>query len=150
MNKVSWWQVLIDPEMSWREAQQFNAAADGINSVGAQIGDVASRAARLELEVARLRTALGVLTQLLTDGGAIDKSALQYRLEAAMDALEAPPPAAAPSAVDSSTDTSTPSPLVQPVTCVGCGKSYEMRATEITPSGTMCAVCFQSSHYSKG
>lgn len=155
MRKISWWETWLDDDMSWREANALNEAASGLDMLSQndqllseQIGRLNQRDAKQNAELAHLRAAVKVLVTMLGESGAVDKTALTYRLEAAFAELEPPEPDPAVAARAGEPEPS-PQPSAAPVACAGCGAMVPMSRTNITPVGNLCDPCYQKSSYSK-
>src|SRR5688500_7122140 len=131
MSKISFFQMLNDPDMSWRERDAINDAHAAGATAMAQadaLGDgllsLRSSVAAQNCEIAKLRAALGVLAQVLCDRELVDSSMLDYRLEAAMEnAVEQAHSAA------------------QTIGCAQCGRQVPAQQTMMTEHGTVCDRC---------
>ncbi len=131
MSKISFWDTLIDDDISWLEASAINdadAKAD-VARVGAETAH--QRAANLEhlvarqrTEIGQLRSALDTLLHMLSEQGVIDREIFGYRLEAAIE-----------NARERAQQTAAT------VTCDGCQQAVARASTTITGSGVLCPRC---------
>src|SRR5215213_8015964 len=92
MGKIGFWQLLLDPSMSWWEAQLINdaqASADVAHgeAIAAHFRTqtLEERVNQMSREIVMLRTAMTVLTKTLKDSNVLDERLLDARLEAAME-----------------------------------------------------------------
>ncbi len=135
MGRIGFWQLLLDDNLSYWEAQRINEAHDAADIAQAHASDAArstyTLAGRVEMmsrEIVMLRTALTVLTQQLKETRVIDEHVLDQRLEAAMEAAF-PKPAPAPPDI-------APSKIL--ITCLKCRQKVEAGTTLMTADGPVC------------
>ena len=131
MPKLSFWDTLLDDDISWREAGAINSAHDRAHVARAEVEGANLRIDRLEqlcarqrTELGQLRTALDTLMTMLAEQGGLDREIFGYRLEAAIDNAR-----------------ERAEQQVEAVACDGCGAQVARRSTTITAAGTLCARC---------
>src|SRR5687767_13130498 len=99
MGRIGFWQLLLDPNMSWWEAERINDAQDTADVAHGEAVAAHFRTQTLEervnlmsREIVMLRSALTVLTKTLKDSNVLDERLLDARLEAAMEEARASMP----------------------------------------------------------
>ena len=131
MPKLSFWDTLLDDDISWREAGAINSAHDRADVARAEVEGANLRIDRLEqlcarqrTELGQLRTALDTLMTMLAEQGGLDREIFGYRLEAAIENARERAQQAAST-----------------VTCDGCQEAVARTSTTITGSGVLCPRC---------
>jgi hypothetical protein len=125
----------IFSEMSARERQLFDQAAEGISALQtSSVGtaEQVNKLFRLDVqqgaEIERLRLTVQVLVDVLVDTLGLDPKVLEYRLEAAFEEAAA-----------RRAETEAAGKMI---TCAFCDASVPATRTNITESGTLCDDCF--------
>jgi hypothetical protein len=135
MARLSFFDLLADPDMSWAERSAINAAserADAAMEVATAQGDafghaittLRTRVMAQDTELKLLRAAIGVLAATLRDNNVVDADLLDARLEAAI--------------VNTKEEVER---VANTVTCLRCGRQIERRYTEMTADGVVCDRC---------
>jgi hypothetical protein len=133
MGKLGFFDVLGDSDLSWREARAINQASDRADAaleqgtmLGQSIGALQRRVQVQAHEIDKLRTALAVLAQVLSDAGVVDAKVLDYRLEAAFEEAEAQ---------------ASEQQAGRTEMCVGCSQPFPVSRLNVTEMGNMCDTC---------
>ncbi|HVV86299.1 MAG TPA: hypothetical protein VHE35_24755 [Kofleriaceae bacterium] len=131
MAKISFWDTLIDDDISWVEASAINDATDKAEQARSDVEDanfrldkLAQLCARQRTELGQLRTALDTLLTMLAESGAVDREIFGYRLEAAIENAR-----------------ERAQQVADATTCSGCGEQVARASTTITGDGTFCPRC---------
>lgn len=139
MARIGFWQLLLDPQLSYWEAQRINEASDAADWAQAAADGASARASSLEArvamlgrEVVMLRTAMTMLVQTLKDTKVVDERLLDARLEAAMEEASAPTEPAV---------TAAASDAPRMLTCLRCRKQVPASTTIMTGDGPVCDRC---------
>jgi hypothetical protein len=134
VGKISFWDTLIDDDVSWLDASAINAATDqaevnrsAIEDAGFRIGKLEQVVARQRTELGQLRAALDTVLHMLADAGAIDREIFGYRLEAAIENAR-----------------ERAQQVADTATCTGCGGQVARASTTFTATGLLCARCLAS------
>jgi hypothetical protein len=159
MPKIGFWQQLLG-DVGYFEAAAINANADSIDMMStahAASVDHLSRQTRAlhamdhaqSKELARLRTMIGVLAELVAEQGT-DRSEIELRMEAALDRLESKETMAkgieshgpgGPYRGGASEGGGSSAPE-RKITCKRCSEEVLARRTTMTEQGAMCDRCF--------
>jgi hypothetical protein len=149
MGRIGFWQLLLDPHMSWWEAERINEAQDSADlahgeAIAAHFRTqtLEERVNQMSREIIMLRTAMTVLTKTLKDSNVLDERLLDARLEAAMEEAMAalPKPARDPLSMNAAhREASTAEPLK--ITCLRCRQQVLANTTLMTGDGPMCERC---------
>lgn len=138
MGRIGFWQLLLDDNVSYWEAQKINEASDAADvaqsyAYSAQRSAEASheRINAMSREIVMLRTAVTVLANVLKDAKVIDAAQLDAKYAEAVEAAFPPPPA---------------QPAAVPVseiryTCLKCRQKVLASTTLMTADGPVCERC---------
>jgi hypothetical protein len=135
MNRISFFSMLADSNMSVAEGMAINAAGDRGDAAmavaqaqgdafGGAISRLQGRVAAQDREIKLLRAAVGVLAAMLRDNGVVDGEMLDLRLEAAIANAEEEIEVAA-----------------NMITCPQCHRQVDRRITVMTEQGIVCDRC---------
>ncbi|HVK87333.1 MAG TPA: hypothetical protein VM513_24620 [Kofleriaceae bacterium] len=138
MGRIGFWQLLLDDNLSYWEAQKINEASDAADvaqsyAYSAQQSADASHARinQMSREIVMLRTALTVLANVLEDAKVIDGAQLDAKYAAAVEAaFPKPPQQPAP----------VPASEIK-YTCLKCRQQVLASTTLMTADGPVCERC---------